>query len=204
MGPMAAQVTERARGRWPAPGTIRDHWTASDLDDLPDDGLRYELIDGTLIVSPAPRPYHQRAIAELVAVLRTSRSRGLEVLFAPLDWRPDGITSVQPDVLVVRSAEVTRERLVGTPLLLVEVASPASRALDRTVKFERYARAGVPQYWIVDPGTEDRPPSIEVFDLVDGDYRPQVRADGDQTAAVTGPVPVAVTPSALVAPPAGG
>lgn len=202
MGAMAVPVRERTRGRWPAPGTIHGAWTAADLDTLPDDGLRYEVIDGTLIVTPAPLPFHQVALGRLFTALQSARPPGLAVLFAPVDWRPDGLTSVQPDLLVVRSADITHKRLTGTPVLLVEVGSPSSRVIDRTVKFERYARAAVPQYWIVEPGAEADEPSVEVFDLVDGGYRLQVRATGDETATVSGPVPVTVTPSALIAPPA--
>lgn len=194
---MAVSVSEAVAGRWPTPGTIRGQWTAADLDGLPDDGLRYELVDGTLIVSPAPSLRHQWVSAALFGVLRSARPSSLEVLYAPVDWRPEGRTSVQPDLLVIRlPADI--DGTVSDPLLLVEVSSPSSQVFDRVVKFETYALAGVPQYWIVDPGAADRAPSVEVFDLVAGEYRLQVRATGDETVSVDGPVPVVVTPSALV------
>src|SRR5699024_10768533 len=74
-----------------------EEWTVNDLDLLPDDGLQYELLDGLLLVSPAPVPVHQRVITRLLVLLHAACPPGYEVFTAPLDWRPDQRTSLQPD-----------------------------------------------------------------------------------------------------------
>jgi Uma2 family endonuclease len=208
LGAPGSQTAPAPAGRWPDPGSIHDRWTTGDLDTLPDDGLRYELIDGTLLVSPAPLPLHQRICFRLGRLLDDALARDLEVLPAPVDWQPDGTTSLQPDLLVMRTADVTPQRLLGTPLIVVEVISPSSATTDRTAKFDRYRRAGVDQYWIVDPGppghtaaagptTGKKPASIDVFDLLDGQYELQVHAEGDDMATIEGPVPTTITPTDL-------
>ena len=73
------------------PHEFRD-WTIRDLDQLPDDGQQYELLDGMLLVSPSPTRHHQRAAGRLFIQLTEACPRPLEVLFAPLDWRPDLLT----------------------------------------------------------------------------------------------------------------
>jgi Uma2 family endonuclease len=79
--------------------------------------------------------------------------------------------------------------------IVVEVLSPSSRRYDRLLKFARYAEAGIPQYWIVDPNQ----PSVEVYDLAEtGTYVLTGSAEGDAALAVEGPLTVSVTPSALV------
>lgn len=215
VAPAGAQSRERGEverlptsGRWPAPGTIHGAWTVVDLESLPDDGLRYEILDGLLIVSPAPVPLHQIAVGEIYTLLRAACPTSARVLIAPRDWQPEETTSVQSDVLVVRRSDVLPRRLAGTPLLVVEVLSPATRRVDRVLKFERYQRAGVGQYWIVDPGSASvdqgdagavRPPSVEVYELADGEYRLQVRIVGEETATVSGPLTLTVSPAALIA-----
>lgn len=200
MGHVATSVRQQVR-RWPAAGTIHDAWTADDLPSLPDDGLRYEILDGTLVVSPSPAPYHQRASRRLARLLEDACSPDLEVFSAPLDWRIDDHTVVEPDLLVIPAVAVTRQRLTGTPMLIVEILSPSSRRLDRALKRELYAGAGVAQYWIVDPGDEATQSSVEVYDLLDGDYRLQARASGSESVSVTGPVRVTFAPADLVSVP---
>ncbi len=183
-------------GRWPDPHTIHTRWTAADLETLPDDGLRYEIIDGTLVVSPAPAKRHQRVAARLHGILSGSCLAELDVYFAPLDWKVDEHTVVEPDLLVVPARDI--DEPVQTPLLVVEILSPSSRTLDRVTKFHVYAEAGVPQYWIVDPGSDTSEPSVEVYDLADGEYRLQAKAQGAQHISVTGPVTVTVIPADLI------
>src|SRR6478735_10361271 len=118
------------------PGGVAE-WTVDDLDQLPDDGLRYELLDGILLVSPAPTRPHQRAVFELGVLLRTVCPPDLEVLVAPLDWRPDRKTSLQPDVLVLGNRDLAspaRESMI----LAVEVLSPSSRRKDAVYKRSKY------------------------------------------------------------------
>ena len=149
--------------------------TVADLEAMPDDGNRYELIDGVLVVSPSPGIPHQWALLELYAVLRAGCPDDLKVLCAPLDvLAPD--TAVQPDILVARRSDLTGKYLEVPPLLAVEVLSPSNRVYDLNVKFARYEVAGIPSYWVVDPDElrliawklrDGR--YVEVADVADGD-----------------------------------
>ncbi len=106
----------------------RGDWTVADLADLPDDGLRYELVDGTLLVSPAPAKRHQRCVGRLYLLLTAACPPDLEVFLAPTDYQPTLRRSLQPDLLVVRRDD-PGEQAVTTPLALaVEVLSPSAAA----------------------------------------------------------------------------
>jgi len=189
MGGMAAEVEAH---KWPE--YVSGEWTVEMLDSLPEDNLRYELLDGTLLVSPAPVPRHQAAIGELYLLLRAVCPADHFVFLAPLDWRPDGRTSLEPDLLVVRRDRIGEKNIVETPTLVVEVLSPSSARIDRMLKFSRYFEGGIAQYWIVDP----RVPSVEIYDLVDGEYRLTVSGQGDETVILTKPFALSVVPSQLV------
>lgn len=178
------------------PDRVESEWTVDMLDELPDDGRRYELLDGTLLVSPAPIPLHQQAVVELLLALSAACPSDHRVYVAPLDWQPDGSTSLQPDLLVVRKDRVGPRSITERPTLVVEIASPGSARIDRTSKLSRYAEGGIEQYWIVDPAV----PSLRVYDLVDGDYVLQVESLGDAPLTVSGPIAVTVVPQQLVEP----
>src|SRR6478752_8493269 len=168
-------------------------WTVDDLDQLPNDSLRYELLDGILLVSPAPTRRHQRATLQLGLLLQSACPRDMEVLVAPLDWRPDRKTSLQPDVLVLGNRDLAspaRESMI----LAVEVLSPSSRRKDAVYKRSKYEDEGVASYWIVDPEA----PSILALDLVDGRYVTVGEAPGDQQITLTRPFPVTVVPADLI------
>lgn len=130
-------------------------WTAERLQSVPDDGWRHEVIDGVHYMTPAPTFRHQRALAELFTLLQPYCKRvGLDLLFAPAAVRFGKLTEVQPDLLVLplrndgRRAEQFSD--VGRLVLAVEVLSPGTAQVDRTVKRALYQREGVPEYWIVD------------------------------------------------------
>lgn len=130
-------------------------WTAEQLATLPDDGRRYEIIDGQLYVTPSPIYRHQYAVLAVAAELRAYlRLRGVgAVLTAPADVEFDRGTVVEPDVLVVPLVERGAPRdfaEAGRLLLVVEVLSPGTAPRDRGVKRELYQRENVPDYWIVD------------------------------------------------------
>jgi Uma2 family endonuclease len=187
-------VSESARGLPVAPSGGQE-WTVEMLKLLPDDGLRYEIVDGILFVSPAPRLTHQRALGRLYRILGDSCPDDHEVFVAPLDWQPDGRTSLEPDVLVVAKDRLGELNITETPTLVVEVLSPSSSRYDRLLKFSRYAEAGIRQYWIVDP----RKPSIEVHDIDEhGNYQLTAHAAGDESLTVAAPLTVTVSPSSLV------
>ncbi len=172
----------------------RDHpWTVVDLESLPDDGLRYELVDGTLLVSPAPAKLHQRCLGNLHVLLKAACPGELEVFLAPTDYQPTLTRSLQPDVLVVRRDDPGL-KAVTTPLALaVEVLSPSSRSVDLVLKRALYEQAGVSSYWVVDPEV----PSISVWDFAGGSYGAPRTFTGDDVLTVDLPYPLSVVPSAL-------
>ena len=154
------------------PGVPQGAWTYDRYAQLPDDGGRYEVIDGVLYMAPAPSIDHQTTSSRLVGYLMqhvefVGRGR---VFHAPCDVElaPDMV--VQPDVLVVLNANlevITPSRIVGAPDLVIEIASPGTAAYDRRAKQDAYARAGVPEYWVADPATR----TIEVMALEQATYR---------------------------------
>ncbi len=133
-------------------------WTVEMLDALPDDGKRYEVIDGALFVTPAPSDVHQYVVAafarQLHAYVRpTTLAR---VLHSPADVRkPDRKRNrVQPDVFVVRLSAGKRPRYphdLKDLLLAIEVESPSNPNLDYQIKRALYLRNGIPEYWVVNP-----------------------------------------------------
>ncbi len=139
------------------------YYTAEMVRALPDDGNRYEVVHGELLVTPAPRWWHQEVIRRLItrvsAYLEVERAGHLVVSPADISWGPD--TLVQPDLFVVpleqaRTLDWTR---ITQLLLVVEVLSPSSRRADRFTKRLEYQRRHVPLYWIVDPDEQ----SVEVW-----------------------------------------
>lgn len=173
----------------------RDHpWTVADLETLPDDGLRYELVDGTLLVSPAPSRLHQRCVVNLLMVLKSVSSEGYEVSVAPLDYQPTSTRSLQPDVLVMRRDEPGLKAITQPLALAVEVLSPSSRSVDRVLKRELYEQAGVASYWVVDPEV----PSITVWD--GPEYGEPRVATGEESLVVNRPFPVTIRLGDLLRP----
>lgn len=168
--------------------------TVDDLADLPDDGWRYELLDGTLVVSAAPSVAHQRAQMRLILLLAAALPDDLELMAAPLDVTLDDQTQLQPDLLVAPRAQFTAGGLPGAPLLAVEILSPSTRLVDRTLKRARYEESGCPSYWVVDPAE----PRLTAWELVDGAYVEVADVAGDETWAATAPYAVRLTPSGLV------
>lgn len=168
-------------------------WTVDDLRGLPDDGLQYELADGVLLVTPAPRTAHQRAVGRLFATLAAACPDDLEVFVSPVDYQPTPRRSLQPDVLVVRREDVG-ELAVQRPLqLAVEVLSPSTRAKDLLVKRALYEDSGVRALWAVDLDE----PSVTGWVLRDGRWADERRAVGDEPFAAHVPFEVTVVPSTL-------
>lgn len=168
--------------------------TEDDLATMPEDGHRYELIDGVLIVSPSPQLDHQRCVLSLTVLLHGARQPEHEVIVAPFDVRLSRITVVIPDVLVARKADLTPARLETAPLLAVEVLSPSTRLIDLGTKRLAFEAAGVPAYWLVDP----KVPSLTVLHLEHGRYVEHAVVTGDEPYAATFPFPVTVVPSRLL------
>lgn len=170
-------------------------FTYADLEAMPDDGYRHEIIDGILFVSPAPRLGHQRAVGRLYRLLDDAKPEDLEVLVAPFDVVLANDTAIEPDVLVARKADLTDRNLPTAPVLAVEVLSFSTRNVDLLLKRERLQRAGCPHYWIVDPDE----PSLLALELKDGVYRQAGFMIGDEEFRATLPYDVSVTPAKLIA-----
>ncbi|PDW01905.1 Uma2 family endonuclease [Candidatus Viridilinea mediisalina] len=147
-------------------------WTLADYEALPNDGQRYELLDGVLRLTPAPTPDHQ-ATSLLIAYYLLQHiqlpGRG-RVFTAPIDVELGPHTLVQPDIVVIlatSAASISPRRIVGPPDLVIEITSPSTASYDRREKRDLYAAAGVREYWIVDAGTR----TIELLCLEERHYR---------------------------------
>ena len=130
------------------------YYTADMVRALPDDGNRYEVVHGELLVTPAPRLWHQRLVLRLGSALEDYLRRELvgTVLPSPADvsWGEDDL--LQPDLFAIplEEARTLEWKQVRTLLLVVEVLSPSSARADRFTKRRRYQEQGVPVYWVVD------------------------------------------------------
>lgn len=172
----------------------RDHsWTVADLELLPDDGLRYELVDGTLLVSAAPSKQHQRVLGNLHLLLRAVCPPDLEVFLAPTDYQPTSTRSLQPDLLIVTREDRGPKAVTMALALAVEVLSPSSRSVDLVLKRELYEQAGVQCYWVVDPDEL----TVRAWVLQEGRLVEQP-VDLSGTAVLPGPVPVRCVADDLV------
>lgn len=150
-----------------------ERWTAAMVRAMPDDGMRHEVVDGGLLVTPAPAWRHQDAVTALYLRLAPwVRERRLgHVIVAPAEIELDPHTLVEPDLFVVPLVGGRKPadwEAVGTLLLAVEVLSPSSARADRIIKRARYQRARFPEYWIVDVDAR----SIERWRP--GDARPEI------------------------------
>lgn len=161
--------------------------TYQDYAALPDDGRRYQILDGELCVTAAPGSRHQEISGNLFATLYAYvKTHGLgKVLPAPLDVILSDTSIVQPDVVFVaadRLVRVSARGIEGAPTLAIEILSPTTATLDRRRKRDLYARHGVTYYWIVDGDAR----TIEMYRLAGETY--------ELLARVTGDVPVSVEP----------
>jgi len=172
----------------------REPLTRSDLESITDDAHRYELVDGVLLMSPSPRPLHQRVVARVLAAVVPGCPRDCEALPAPVDVVLAEDTVLIPDVVVGRRADYTERALVGVPVLSVEVISPSSRLIDTKLKRAKLAEAGCPHYWIVDPYV----PSVLCLTLRDGEYVTAAEAKADHGIELDVPFPVSLVAEDLV------
>ena len=161
--------------RSPEPDTIPTGRIRLGLDDylsLPDDGKRYEILDGILHVSRSPTTLHQRVSRRVLLslMLALEHAGKGEVFNAPMDVVLGPNDVVQPDLLFVsteRSGIIGEQRIEGAPDLIVEILSPGTRRRDLVVTAQTYERCGVPHYWVVDPKRK----RLEAFVLEHGEYR---------------------------------
>lgn len=171
-------------------------WTVSDLDRLPDDGNRYELIDGVVAVSPSPSFRHQRVSTRLCTRLESAAPSGVTVAQAV------GVVLLAdqcpiPDLVVLREPvdEWWNRYPAAQTLLVVEVVSPGTRSADRIRKPAQYAAAGIPNYWRV----ELDPVHVVAYRLDDeGTYAEHARAQEGSVFEALEPFAVSFDPAALV------
>jgi Uma2 family endonuclease len=153
-------------------------WTYEDLFALPDDGRRYEIIEGELYEMPAPTGTHALTIMNLISVLLPIVAKlGGQLVTAPIDTFFTGANPVQPDLLAIlpgNPARIVDRGVEGSPELIIEVLSPSNRVHDILTKRALYGRAGIQEYWIVDPAAR----SIEVLTLDGGVLRESGIASG--------------------------
>ena len=167
--------------------------TRDDLDALPDDGLRHELIDGAFIMTPSPGFRHQTLVGALYRKLHAaSVGSELTVLMAPFDVVL-GDNVVEPDLIVAPRTAFGERDLAVPPLLAVEVRSPSTGWLDEGRKRSLYEEHRVPSYWLVDPLR----PSILILELKNGRYFEAASAYGDQSIEVSLPLRVTLNPATL-------
>jgi Uma2 family endonuclease len=134
-----------------------EHWTRDQVWALPDDGRRYELIDGELVVTPAPAGRHQVAVTALLlrigVALTPATGTSARILVSPSDISLGEEEILQPDLFIYRTVsgrQLRDWRDITSLLVTIEVLSPSTARYDRGLKRLRYQRARVPEYWIVD------------------------------------------------------
>jgi Uma2 family endonuclease len=173
-------------------------WNRARWEQLPDDGNRYEVIDGVLYMTTAPSFFHQWIIRQIFLALYPQIDEpgiGLTI------WSPIGVfmphcDPVQPDLLVIQTADfdiIHDRRIDGLPALIVEVLSPGNPEKDTDTKRKAYARAGLPEYWIVRPASRD----VLVYsspDVALGDYSlSQKVTPNDELLSPTLPIRTAIS-----------
>lgn len=146
-------------------------FTYQDYLKFPDDGKRYQIIEGELYMTPAPVPYHQRISRNLGFILWDFvRKRNLgEVFYAPCDIVFSEEDVVQPDIFFAskeREHIIGEKNIQGAPDLMVEILSPRTDELDRKLKVKLYEKFGVKEYWLVDPEKKE----VEILSLTQGGY----------------------------------
>jgi Uma2 family endonuclease len=171
-------------------------FTVHDLEAMPDDGHRYELIDGVLIVTPAPGWFHQQSSGALFVQLWNACPPEFRVLSAPFGVRTSVRNELQPDILVARYTDLTPKNLPVAPVLAVEVLSASTALNDLNNKKAAYERMGTVSYWVVDP---EEPGRLTVFELdARGRYAEVANVCGDEKFTTERPFPITIVPARLL------
>jgi Uma2 family endonuclease len=172
------EITDMAESVQP----IRVHMTYADYCTLPSDGKRYEVLEGELVMYPAPSLNHQRVSRKLESILldHIENNNLGEIFYAPVDVILSETNVAQPDLVFVsreKSSILAEKGISGSPDLMVEILSPGTSRLDRIAKFQMYCTHGVPWYWIVDPDSR----SLEEYHLQGGGYVSGASVSGFET-----------------------
>ncbi len=178
---------------WPPAG---QPFTVDELDRMPDDGRRYELVDGVLVVSPRPTQIHQVAALRIASTLERATPPGLQVVPEPAVVI-SADTELDPDVVVVRLAKIGDAKVTTPPVLVVEGRSPKTALVDLNTKKAAYEQFGVDSYWIVVPDLDH--PQLIAFELRDGRFEQVAHVTGSQVFRAERPFRVEMVPARLVA-----
>jgi Uma2 family endonuclease len=162
-------------------------WTYADYAALPEDGRRFEVIDGQLIEMPAPTILHQRVIlAFAFAIDQSLIGTAWGILISPIDVRLSGLSKagkpdsvVQPDLVVVPNG-TDGAYVLGAPLVAIEVLSPSTAKHDQETKRELFERYGVGEFWIVDPVKQ----RVTVYRRVGKSFAPPTSHDFSETLEI--------------------
>ncbi|MBB4929317.1 Uma2 family endonuclease [Lipingzhangella halophila] len=172
--------------------------TVDDLADTPDDGRRYELVDGRLDVSPAPVSMHSLIDSRLTIHLGITAPDGYRVLTGPgVNFNAERTHHRVPDLAVIRDEDFESPYLTRPPLLAVEIVSPESVLRDNHTKRREYAEFGIESYWIISP-SPDKTGLIELR-LEDGRYIETTQVFGEAVFETDLPFPVRLVPHWLTA-----
>lgn len=179
------------------PGTPERPLTVDDLEHTPEDGRRYELVDGRLDVSPAPKFMHMRVAHRLSTHLDNLCQGRFEIGEGPgINMSPDGTHHRIPD-LVVLDQQVEEDYIDVPPLLAVEVVSASSVIRDSHTKRAEYSAFGIPSYWIINPLADKV--ALSEMRLENGVYRDVTQVYGEDVFETEHPFPVRLVPHWLTA-----
>lgn len=170
-------------------------YTWDDLQNFPpEDGVRYELLDGVLVMSPGVSNFHWRVTRNLANLLTESAAGRFEAIGPPFDWYINENRYFEPDLLVIPLSDEKIRRFEGVPLLAVEIISEFSRPRDLGFKKTLYAEAGLEWYWVIDPDV----PDLTIFHLDGPRYIEHARVAGTEAYECEEPLPVRVVPADLL------
>ena len=174
--------------------------TYQDYLDMPEDGNRYEILEGELAVTPSPTLHHQFSSGRLhLLINRWVEQAGGLVFYAPVTVYLAEDTILEPDLFWISRESFARKSdgkiLRGAPDLVVEILSPGTQSRDRGAKQQLYARHGVKEYWLVDPMKRN----VDIFTLQDSALVPHASGSGDAPLASSLDSGLIVTPSQLFA-----
>lgn len=160
--------------------------TADEYAALPDDGFRYELVNGVMLMSPSPSPLHQQVVFEISTQIGIFlRQHPIGAAYPDIDVRIASEKVYRPDLVFVAGDRVADnwERITEPPAVVIEVISPDHRRFDRETKFRDYEAFGVGEYWLIDPHTEQ----LDFYRLSDGKYvQIDIESDAYTSTAMPG------------------